>query len=513
VYLNEFDNGKGKKQNTEQFVEVTWKTGEVDTLKLHAGKKLHKFPFPFRVLLNCYPLLNKTNITRCGKCVGCTAKDCGICKYCMDSPKRGGINHTLQKPCESKVCTHLLGEEDKDKKKIEIENIYSSTPLQIHCNLMKFGKGAYFEPSTLPPNTYMINGAQFEVKKQLAPAVSVSVLALLSLSDLTAAASPSTTNTSKIIPSKKIESKKMTSMKISKKTASYIIPGTLQIIKIGTSVATSTVKRTSTSTSTNATKKLKLKIIHNLVANVPKMPKNTKKLKLKKSGSVKKAVKKATGSSTSTTSTTSINVDEMKYKRNATYELASKPKRRKIIHKQQFQHTGNESTSWTEEEMLKLNNSIQKYAVATDSTPLSSVDWSAIARLVGRSEQACKEKGILPLQVNKGLPPSFPPVNISRKNSVSSNNSASDTGVRPFDVVMHPPIKPKIRFVHMGTPDVGFHINGHVIPLIPPATNIVLPLVPTLPTSTTSTTSTRKSNTKIQMDGVSTNTNTTGGAI
>ena len=241
------------------------------------------------------------------------------------------------------------------------------------------------------------------------------------------------------------------------------------------------------------------------------MAKNTKKLKLKKFGSVKKA----TGASTSTTSTTSINVDEMKYKRNATYELASKPKRRKIIHTQQFQHTGNESTSWTEEEMLKLNNSIQKYAVATDSTPLSSVDWSAIARLVGRSEQACKEKGSLPLQVKAtAVPPSLPPVNISSKNSVSShgslsnlavvvnnsNNKVSDTGVRPFDVVMHPPIKPEIRFVHMGTPDVGFYINGHVIPLIPPATNIGLPLVPNAPTSSTAATST-------------TNTNTTGGAI
>merc|ERR1712166_324379 len=52
--------------------------------------------------------------TRCGKCDGCTTKDCGICKYCMDKPKRGG-NNTLRKPCELRVCTNLMNQGNDSK--------------------------------------------------------------------------------------------------------------------------------------------------------------------------------------------------------------------------------------------------------------------------------------------------------------------------------------------------------------------------------------------------------------
>ena len=29
---------------------------------------------------------------RCGVCEGCTADECGACKYCLDMSKRGGPN-------------------------------------------------------------------------------------------------------------------------------------------------------------------------------------------------------------------------------------------------------------------------------------------------------------------------------------------------------------------------------------------------------------------------------------
>ena len=44
--------------------------------------------------------------TRCGSCVGCTAKECETCKYCMDKTKRGGGN-TMRKCCLLRVCTNL----------------------------------------------------------------------------------------------------------------------------------------------------------------------------------------------------------------------------------------------------------------------------------------------------------------------------------------------------------------------------------------------------------------------
>ena len=44
--------------------------------------------------------------TRCGSCVGCTAKECETCKYCMDKTKRGGTN-TMRKCCLLRVCTNL----------------------------------------------------------------------------------------------------------------------------------------------------------------------------------------------------------------------------------------------------------------------------------------------------------------------------------------------------------------------------------------------------------------------
>ena len=44
--------------------------------------------------------------TRCGVCEGCTAGDCGKCKYCKDKPSRGGPN-TLRRPCVACRCHQL----------------------------------------------------------------------------------------------------------------------------------------------------------------------------------------------------------------------------------------------------------------------------------------------------------------------------------------------------------------------------------------------------------------------
>ena len=43
---------------------------------------------------------------RCGACEGCTADECGTCKYCLDMPKRGGPNK-LQLPCVHRRCEHI----------------------------------------------------------------------------------------------------------------------------------------------------------------------------------------------------------------------------------------------------------------------------------------------------------------------------------------------------------------------------------------------------------------------
>ena len=43
---------------------------------------------------------------RCGACEGCTADECGTCKYCLDMPKRGGP-YKLHQPCVHRRCEHI----------------------------------------------------------------------------------------------------------------------------------------------------------------------------------------------------------------------------------------------------------------------------------------------------------------------------------------------------------------------------------------------------------------------
>ena len=45
----------------------------------------------------------RTTGRRCGVCEGCTADECGTCKYCLDKAKRGGSG-TLRRPCVNRVC-------------------------------------------------------------------------------------------------------------------------------------------------------------------------------------------------------------------------------------------------------------------------------------------------------------------------------------------------------------------------------------------------------------------------
>ena len=49
----------------------------------------------------------RTKGKRCGVCEGCTADECGKCKYCLDMAKRGGPN-TLRRPCVNRVCVRPL---------------------------------------------------------------------------------------------------------------------------------------------------------------------------------------------------------------------------------------------------------------------------------------------------------------------------------------------------------------------------------------------------------------------
>ena len=41
---------------------------------------------------------------RCGKCAGCTERDCGTCKYCLDMKKFGGAGKQKQS-CVKGICT------------------------------------------------------------------------------------------------------------------------------------------------------------------------------------------------------------------------------------------------------------------------------------------------------------------------------------------------------------------------------------------------------------------------
>ncbi|KAJ8599435.1 hypothetical protein CTAYLR_007998 [Chrysophaeum taylorii] len=50
---------------------------------------------------------------RCGSCAGCTADECGVCKFCLDRPKRGGENK-LRQPCVRRTCLNLAGPTDDD---------------------------------------------------------------------------------------------------------------------------------------------------------------------------------------------------------------------------------------------------------------------------------------------------------------------------------------------------------------------------------------------------------------
>ena len=48
---------------------------------------------------------------RCGVCEGCTADECGECKYCLDMAKRGGPN-THKQPCVHRRCELIHGSSD-----------------------------------------------------------------------------------------------------------------------------------------------------------------------------------------------------------------------------------------------------------------------------------------------------------------------------------------------------------------------------------------------------------------
>ena len=56
------------------------------------------------ILRFCYTLGKRK--TRCFRCSGCLAKDCGHCKHCLDKPKYGGKG-TLKQCCLKRKCTEI----------------------------------------------------------------------------------------------------------------------------------------------------------------------------------------------------------------------------------------------------------------------------------------------------------------------------------------------------------------------------------------------------------------------
>ena len=54
--------------------------------------------------INCTTTAGKgSKQKRCGRCYGCRAKDCGVCKHCLDKKKFGGPNR-LKQCCIHKKC-------------------------------------------------------------------------------------------------------------------------------------------------------------------------------------------------------------------------------------------------------------------------------------------------------------------------------------------------------------------------------------------------------------------------
>ena len=64
---------------------------------------------------------------RCGTCLGCTASDCGVCKYCLDKPKYGGPGR-LKQCCEKRKCIgkRVVQLQEKSKLLHMYDNYYYS---------------------------------------------------------------------------------------------------------------------------------------------------------------------------------------------------------------------------------------------------------------------------------------------------------------------------------------------------------------------------------------------------
>ncbi len=68
-----------------------------------------------------FPLFLLTGVKRkrCGTCDGCIRCDCGICKFCKDKPKFGGMGKKKQ-CCELRRCEKLITMTDKTSDKMQI---------------------------------------------------------------------------------------------------------------------------------------------------------------------------------------------------------------------------------------------------------------------------------------------------------------------------------------------------------------------------------------------------------
>ena len=62
---------------------------------------------------------------RCGLCEGCTAGDCGECRFCLDKPKFGG-NGVMKQCCLQRKCKRLKPFQTQKCKLCLTDNQYSA---------------------------------------------------------------------------------------------------------------------------------------------------------------------------------------------------------------------------------------------------------------------------------------------------------------------------------------------------------------------------------------------------
>ena len=94
----------------------------IPSLRIHfGGRGLQHITIKLLMIVLHYVVVMKRR-RRCGKCVGCTRKECGHCRNCKDMPKFGGPGRKKQS-CLARRCTVMIPAVvlDEPPKKIRIK--------------------------------------------------------------------------------------------------------------------------------------------------------------------------------------------------------------------------------------------------------------------------------------------------------------------------------------------------------------------------------------------------------